>query len=184
MKARTNILFLLAGFLLAPALPLHAAEPLARDPDEGASPCDWLTAAGGIAQNDLHLKFEFTEPVNFEKGAAYNVFLDTDQNRQTGFRGSGGEFPLGADYLLQGAAIFRYSGSGTDWMWENVGTSEFKIDDKKLSLTVALAELGSPKGPIDFFCLGDNEAEGVGGATPDTMPDGAFANGSKLTLKP
>ena len=122
--------------------------------------------------------------MNFEKGVAYNIYLDTDHNPATGFKGSSGEYPVGADYLVQGAAIFRYSGSGRDWSWTQLDAPVFEINGNELLLTIDLKKIGDPAGSIDFFCLGDNEAPGVDGTTPDVMPVGALTNGAKLTLKP
>jgi len=55
-------------------------------------------------------------------GSQWQVFLDTDQNAKTGYRGGG--LALGAEYLLQGdtggARLWRYTGSGTDWSWIEV----------------------------------------------------------------
>lgn len=162
----------------------RAAEPLAEDPEEGTSPCDWLAVEGSLSKEAIHFRFRFAGPVNFDKGAAYNVYLDTDRNPATGFKGSSGEYSIGADYLVQGATIFQYSGTGSDWSWTQLDAPVFEIKGKELLLTIDLKKLGNPAGAIDFFCLGDNEAPGVDGTTPDVMPDGALMNGAKLTLKP
>lgn len=68
---------------------------------------------------------------------ANSYFIDSDDDTHTGFIGGAGEYPIGADLLLQGAFLFRYTGSGTDWSWDCIdaithagsGTcTEFRID--------------------------------------------------------
>jgi len=177
-------LLIFAVLLAVGLLPAGAAKPLAEDPEEGGSPCDWQAVEASMSKEAVQFRFRFAGPVDFGKGAAYNVFLDTDQNPATGFQGSSGEFSIGADYLVQGATIFQYSGTGKDWAWTKVEAPVFEIKDKELLLTVDLKMIGDPAGAMDFICFGDNEATGVDGTTPDVMPDGAFTNGGKLTVKP
>jgi hypothetical protein len=58
-------------------------------------------------------------------GTKWQIFLDTDRNRTTGYRGSGTGLAIGADYLIEAAAngsahLLRYTGSGSDWEWREV----------------------------------------------------------------
>jgi len=50
---------------------------------------------------------------------------------RTGQRGSAAapnNFPIGADYLLQGSALYRYTGStGTEWSWSSVGIVTWSV---------------------------------------------------------
>jgi hypothetical protein len=62
-------------------------------------------------------------------GSRWQIFFDTDQNAKTGYDGAG--LSLGAEYLLQGegegAQLWRYAGSGTDWSWTEVAANA-KLD--------------------------------------------------------
>jgi len=55
-------------------------------------------------------------------GSQWQVFLDTDQNAKTGYRGGG--LLVGAEYMLQsnsnGVELWRYIGTGADWSWNEV----------------------------------------------------------------
>jgi hypothetical protein len=58
-------------------------------------------------------------------GTRWQVFLDTDRNPLTGYHGSGSGLAIGADYLIEAAAdgsahLLRYTGSGSDWAWQEV----------------------------------------------------------------
>lgn len=58
-------------------------------------------------------------------GTKWQIFLDTDRDKQTGYRGSDSGLAIGADYLIEAAAdgsarLLRYTGSGSDWEWHEV----------------------------------------------------------------
>jgi hypothetical protein len=44
------------------------------------------------------------------------VYIDTDRSPSTGFQRGG----LGANFLIENASLYSYSGSGTDWSWSFV----------------------------------------------------------------
>ena len=52
----------------------------------------------------------------------HNVLIDVDQNRRTGFIGTGsGHLAMGVDYPIQGGGIFRFAATTqTGWLWEYV----------------------------------------------------------------
>jgi hypothetical protein len=59
-------------------------------------------------------------------GVVWEIFLDTDQNSQTGYHG--GNLAVGAEYMFAGSSladahVYRYAGSGTDWNWNEVSAN-------------------------------------------------------------
>jgi hypothetical protein len=59
-------------------------------------------------------------------GAVWQIFLDTDQNAQTGYRHA--NLSVGSEYMAQGSAsgdthVYRYTGSGSDWTWTEVAAN-------------------------------------------------------------
>jgi hypothetical protein len=59
-------------------------------------------------------------------GVVWEIFLDTDQNSQTGYHG--GNLAVGAEYMFAGSSLadahlYRYAGSGTDWNWNEVSAN-------------------------------------------------------------
>ena len=57
------------------------------------------------------------------KRVVWEIFLDTDQNSQTGYHG--GSLGVGADYMFVGSSLadahlYQYAGAGTDWTWVEV----------------------------------------------------------------
>jgi hypothetical protein len=91
-----------------------------------------------IIENDadnLYIRFEFVGDVSSYNG--FQVFLDTDQNIQTGMSIEG----IGADFLLENDTFNSYTGSGTDWAWspvegEWIFTNDNQIAKWTLSRTV------------------------------------------------
>jgi hypothetical protein len=87
-------------------------------------------------------------------GTRWQIFLDTDRNGSTGYRGSGTGLAIGADYLIEAAAdgsahLLRYTGSGSDWEWRTVpaharilfldaGVNRIELDANALGQTHAL----------------------------------------------
>jgi hypothetical protein len=87
-------------------------------------------------------------------GTKWQIFLDTDRNRSTGYRGSGTGLAIGTDYLIEAAAngsahLLRYTGSGSDWEWREVpaharilfldaGVNRIELDANALGQTHAL----------------------------------------------
>ena len=59
-------------------------------------------------------------------GVTWEVFLDTDQNIGTGYRGAG--LSIGADYMVQAtstgtAQLYKYTGNGTNSRWRLMSTN-------------------------------------------------------------
>lgn len=61
-------------------------------------------------------------------GAAWHIYLDTDRNAKTGYRGAG--LAIGAEYMFEGsslgiAQLYRYTGNnaGTTWSWKAVSAN-------------------------------------------------------------
>jgi hypothetical protein len=58
-------------------------------------------------------------------GAAWHIYLDTDRNAKSGYRGS--SLSIGAEYMFEGspttAQLYRYTGSGTNWSWKAVSAN-------------------------------------------------------------
>jgi hypothetical protein len=90
------------------------------------------------------------EPQPF--GFRHNLFLDTDQNRETGFLGGGSFLPIGSDYLVQGPAVFEFAGTTQEefaWSFLQDVTAD-DVPDTDVEAAVSLAGIGSPD-QFDFF---------------------------------
>ncbi len=173
-------------FALAPAMghakPDWAAFPIGRDPNEKLAPCDWLEVYAKAERGSLKIAYRCVEPVNFDRAAPYCIFFDVDAFRGTGFRGGSDEFPIGADYLLQGATLYRYGGAdgekgGTAWSWSEVGAVGFSLDKEWADIAITKEQMPVTANTFHLFLYGDNTAEGVGGKANDLLPNDALRAG-------
>lgn len=145
----------------------------ANDAGGTNNPVDWISAWMAHDLSQFYLAFTNDGPVTID--AAVNFYLDTDAIRATGFRGGSDNFPLGADYLIQGVNLFRYTGSGLDFTWTYSGPVSWTVSGNSAEASLSRARLGNP-GQMLVFCYGDNPA--VGGTTTDLFPDNALSGGA------
>jgi len=87
-------------------------------------------------------------------GSQWQIFLDTDGNPNTGYRGSGSGLAIGADFVIEASSdgsahLLRYTGSGSDWQWQEIpahasitfldaGVNLIELDKSALGTTRAL----------------------------------------------
>ena len=67
--------------------------------------------------NNLYVAYQNTVDIDISKGWAWQVYFDTDEAAATGFSVDNN---VGAEYMLQGSGVFKYTGTGTDWSWQYV----------------------------------------------------------------
>ncbi len=97
--------------------------------------------------------------------------LDTDANPATGFSGFAGEYPLGAEYLIEGSSIHRYTGTGNDWSWSYQGTSNVAIAGDVLEMAIARNLLDDAT-DLQMFLIANNAP--FGGSAVDYFPQAAL----------
>jgi hypothetical protein len=148
----------------------------------GTDPQD---ATGAGDQLDWGTSWMAHDPTNFyfahqtyttitALNTAWNTYLDTDGNRLTGFRGSGDNYPLGADYLLQGTGLYHYTGTGTNWSWSFIGTVAYSWSSTAVEFSFPRSWVGNPS-LVKVLFVADNPS--VGGTTTDYSPDTALKTG-------
>jgi hypothetical protein len=155
-----------------------------NDPDDiagGASNViDWNNV--GIAHDSQSMYLIYQNRGSINPGTAtgssipwgWQAFMDTDNNPNTGFRISDA---IGADYLLEGRTIHRYTGTGLGWSWQSVASAESRYSGSTEEMKLSRSLLGNPQSMRVLF-QGANEV--FGGDTIDIYPDGAFNTQSNL----
>ncbi|MFH1310168.1 MAG: hypothetical protein ABIH85_05790, partial [Candidatus Omnitrophota bacterium] len=95
--------------------------------------------------NDLYLSYLCGQPMDWNAEAwRYNIFMDLDDNIETGYRGWDNKWALGADYLVQGATVYKFNGAESNgWSWEDLGMCSYSVDG-------AQAEIAVPYSLIDL----------------------------------
>ena len=138
------------------------------DPDDVSGTnnlIDWREVWMAHNANDFYLAYRNDNPVTLSWGFA--AFIDTDGNTATGFSMN---FPIGADYLLQGDRLYQHNGGGTDWNWSLVGTAASSGEGDSVELMFPRSLLGNPT-VLHLFFLSDSVA--FGGMAWDAYPDAA-----------
>lgn len=136
---------------------------------EQAAGIDWKTAYLANDDSSLFVAIQSGKPISLNWG--YMVFIDTDLNASTGFQLSA--VPgLGCEYMVQGSALFRYTGTGLDWAWQFVNFNDRGTKDHVFEFRIALSDMGILNLPVQVKMVfyGDNSAFS-GGTTLDLYPD-------------
>lgn len=118
--------------------------------------------------DSLYLAYRNNGDINTALWWSWQVYIDTDSVQTSGFTGVG---EVGADYLLQGSGVYKYTGSGADWAWEYVGNVTNAIDGALAEFKIPRSLLGNPSQARIVFkarngaFTGDYSATGI-----DTYP--------------
>ncbi len=143
------------------------------DPDDtdDDNPIDWREAWMAHDSGNFHIAWRADADVQPSWG--YGIYIDTDGDATTGFAGFYGEFPIGADYLIEYGDVQKYTGSGSNWSWQSIGQAVIGSSGAQTELSVARSLLGDPAS-VRLFFRGDNGARG--GSAVDWYPDGVTDN--------
>jgi hypothetical protein len=140
------------------------------DPDDVTgtnNKVNWLENGLANDADKVYLAYRTKDAINTDPFWAYQTYLDTDSSTTTGYRTG----TLGADYLIEGRNIWRYTGDGTSWAWEYQGLMDMQTNGNTVEFSFLRSWLGSgTEWRLMFW--GNNRA--YGGDVLDNYPDGAF----------
>ena len=95
----------------------------------------------------------------------YALYLDTDQQPATGFQ----FWEIGADYVVEGHFVYRYTGNGADWSWASVGSLNTAQNGSVLEYAFPKTWIGDPVA-MNMVFYGNNVAT-LGDSGVDLFPD-------------
>ncbi len=152
----------------------------ATDADDASGRIDWQDAA--IAHNAQFMYLLYTNRGNINaNGSAgsylawgWQTFIDADKNTASGYQTGS----IGADFVIEGNQVLRYTGSGSNWSWERVGQVTTKYKNNIVESSVPRSLIGNPSA-IRVVFSGSNEA--YAGTDTDLYPDGQ--NNPQASLK-
>ncbi len=130
---------------------------------------DGLTPDGDFvdlwsASDDENLYFSYLVAGNIDFSSYYyHIFIDTDMDVSTGYRGSGGDYSIGADYMVENATLYRYNGSGgSNWSWETVGSLNYATGqsdgDNRIEMSIPYSSLNISPGNTVWTIFNINQA--------------------------
>lgn len=141
---------------------------------------DWQEAWAADDADHYYFAYRNAQPITLNWG--YSLYIDADQNPNTGYQG---DLAIGAEFLIQGAHLHVYSGTGAgDWQWNYLGSVAHAVSGKQLEMAVpkSLLKTSSPnqsspnqRQPLHLVFLGDNRAH-PGGTVLDAYPDRALSS--------
>ena len=102
---------------------------------------DFLEGWMAHDSNSLYLAYRNNGDISTTAWWSWQVYIDTDDSESTGFKGIGS---VGAEYLLQGGSLYKYTGSGTDWSWQYVSGITSKVNGAIAEFKIPRDALGSP----------------------------------------
>lgn len=117
--------------------------PFSIDSESVLAPSDydWKQAWMAHDANSFFIAFEQYQQSSLDW--RNQVYIDSDTQRTTGFTGFANEYPLGADFMIEGNSLLSYTGSGTDWSWSIKGTIDAEAAGNHVEVAVPRAQLGN-----------------------------------------
>lgn len=140
------------------------------DPDDISGANNKLNWLEGWLANDaerVYLAYKTRDAVDTSRFWGYQAYLDTDSNSSSGYRTGA----IGAEFLLEGGNLWRYSGDGTSWGWTYQGSLNTQTNGNVAEFSFPRSWLGNST-EIRLLFWGNNAA--FGGDAKDAYPDGAF----------
>lgn len=124
-------------------------------------------------------KFYFSFSAGGEVAAPpyyYHVFIDEDNNPQTGFH-PGGSYS-GIDVMIENGYLWRYAGTAGEWNWQYIGETDYIIgtgnDNNKVEMSVDKSAINSGITGISFIFNIDNQDELADDYAPDNYTAAAY----------
>lgn len=153
----------------------YAADPIDQQGVQNA--LDWVRIRLAHSPDMFYLAYENKADIQFNW--AYNLYIDTDLNKETGFHATYAFTGIGAEYLIQSDYVFRYTGNGLDWSWEFVGSAQSAIQSNTVEMSIPRSLIGSPE-DINIVAYGENFAY-PNGDSVDVYPDNAASESAFLS---
>jgi len=133
------------------------------------NPLDWRGA--WVAHNSSNVYFAYRNHNPFTLTWGHQIYIDIDNDVNTGFRGFSGEFPIGADYLIETDDVQIYTGTGGNWSWQTTATSDVTVQGDTGEFSIPRSALGNATQELRIYMLANNVA--FGGEAVDHFPDAA-----------
>ena len=139
---------------------------------------DWSSASVAHSDTNVYFLYENHGVINADGSTfvpwGWQVYIDSDSNPSTGFQYSG---VIGADYIIEGSSVQRYSGTGSNWSWDAMGRVTADMSNNIREFSFPRSWLGYTAA-MKLVFQGANQS--YGGNTTDLYPDGALTSSSTI----
>jgi hypothetical protein len=153
-----------------------AVTPYAADAYEAAS-SDWAQVSMAHDTSNFYLRYAMNSTTNGGfLDTNQRAFFDVNQSRSSGYQGGGGQLSVGAEYMLEGTALYAFTGgaSQTAWAWNWVGAlsyDDYPTHDHEL--TLPMGSVGTPVA-FDFVLFASGSPEDYYPGTGNAAGDGGY----------
>ncbi len=127
-----------------PAFPDDPADPDTR-------PVNWETVWFDEDPHYVYLAYKNKEVIDLDQIYLAQIYIDVDADVTTGY---GFEW-LGAEYLVEGHGLWRYTGRGAEWSWEQIGDVNLLVNGEFAELAIDKSLLSQGTG-YRFLFYGAN----------------------------
>lgn len=158
---------------------LAGFDPDANDIGTGTEQIDWRQAWMAHNASTLYMALQNDTTISV-LSYGHAVYLDTDAQAATGFRGFSGEYATGTDFLLEGTDLYKYAGSGNNWLWTYIATVPTAVVGGIAEYAIPRALLGGSSS-IDVYWRGDNGT--INGSGVDLYPDAVTDTGAAVNAR-
>lgn len=153
------------------------------DPNEIANDAlnviDWDSTSIAHSDESVYFLYKNHNVINANSTSSsipwgWQVMIDSDNNPATGFQYSN---DVGIDYIIEGSTVERYTGTGSSWSWNVVGSANAGMADNIREFSFPRSWLGGSL-TMKLVFRGANVA--YGGDTTDLYPDGALSGSAAV----
>ena len=113
---------------------------------------DWQEGWMAHDASNLYIAYSNYGAINTASWWTWEVYLDTDSDSTTGYNFNG---VIGADYLLDGGTLWKYTGSGNNWSWGNSISATSNVSNNKAEIKISRSSLGNPTSIKAIFRAGN-----------------------------
>ena len=115
-----------------------------RDGDDisvAGAQADWIETRVAHDVDNIYFFYENDGAINTATWWPWQIYIDTDNNPDTGFQVTGG---VGAEFVIEGSTLQQYTGTGSDWSWSSVDTAEAATSTVFAEMRLPRASIGDP----------------------------------------
>lgn len=108
--------------------------------NENLSPVDIESISITGDENSVYLAYRDRQAIDQNQFWAWQLLIDTDYQSNTGLVFVNN---MGADYLVEGDMLYKYSGDGESWEWDLISAVDAKINGNFAELAINRSIIGS-----------------------------------------
>lgn len=135
-----------------------------------------------IAESEEEIYISYSLEETFSNNYFYHIFFDADVDTSTGYK-SQGSF-AGIDYMIENQILWKYSGEGGEWGWNQVKEIGFALggdNQNRVEIALSKSDIESVSNFELIFNVNDNDENTDGDYAPDSYTNESYRFRSIIT---